>query len=88
MDLKGVGFSFINDEPREVLYMAMLRIHLEYWDFVPKLGNNQNKTDFIFNLGHFQIDNLLEDKDPVLMGPKFLNPDLITNHHNYLDENK
>lgn len=73
MNFKGFGFSFIDNKPEELLYICMERLLMRYESSTsenPAKGEKKFNTIVDMRLYNFQIDNLISDKLPVLMGPK------------------
>ena len=71
LDLKGVGISIVDKEPKEVIYLSLYRIWIKYSSEVTNRGNgvieNEEEVDLI--LYHMQIDNMVSLENPILFSP-------------------
>ena len=71
-NLKGIGFSFIDQEPKEILYISLYKIYFNY-NYIMKylIDNSENiKEEFIFKILNIQIDYCLDNSFKVIMSPK------------------
>ena len=71
-NLKGIGFSLIDQEPKEILYISLYKINFNY-NYIMKylIDNSENiKEEFIFNIYNIQIDYCLDNSFKVIMSPK------------------
>ena len=78
VEFKGFGLSFINNLPRGLIYLRISDIDLEYQEraFLEPAdqarGKDSQETETIIELkiGNFQIDNLINNEMPVVIGAK------------------
>ncbi len=76
--LKGIGMSFIDNQPKELMYLRMDDFNLKYenWNALAKKIYEQNhlrtQTFSVINLeiGNLQLDNMIHEEMPVVFGPK------------------
>jgi vacuolar protein sorting-associated protein 13A/C len=68
--LLGVGVSLIDNEPKELIYMSMHEINSIIEKKVVAENKMHSTTFYIsFNIGHIQVDNMLNKSSPVIFGP-------------------
>ena len=72
--LKGLGISMIDNKPQELLYMRLNDFNMKYNWSKFKLPDTKDMTEerieFMMDIGHIQIDNLISEEMPVLLGAK------------------
>ena len=68
----GFGFSFINEEPKELMYICFNSVSLQYKETtlqdLIKTAQSEIITELSLAVSNIQIDNLLDEKMPVLLG--------------------
>jgi len=76
-DFKGLGVSFIDNQPKELIYLCINDLALAYNylvvnDHKKDSGGSSTltRTFLKFQVGNLQIDNLINDEMPVVIGPK------------------
>jgi len=74
-DFKGIGFTFIDNVPKELLFMCFNRLVVDYKQVSQPSKmedgiseSTTTKTDIQLTLDNFQIDNLVDEEMPVLLG--------------------
>jgi hypothetical protein len=75
VNLKGAGLSLIDEEPKELIYACVMDLDLDFATFRHmKPGSNDKvkeiRMDTTFTIGHVQIDNMIDDANPVIFCPK------------------
>lgn len=83
VDLKGLGFTFIDNHPKELMFIQLCGVVVNYSsisqtqvliDSENASGRKELRESTITNtkckltLGNFQIDNLVDEEMPVLLG--------------------
>ena len=83
VELKGLGISLIDNEPKEVLYLSIYKMQfmLEKWtekqqakneeqlEGLEMEGGNEQVTKYELRIDHIQIDNMLNNLMPVFFCP-------------------
>ena len=72
LKIKGIGISFIDKGPQELLYVSLNDLNVVY-NYNSKKDDQKmtlTKTVIDVSLGNFQIDNMINDDMPVVIGPK------------------
>jgi len=71
--IMGVGLSIIDNEPKELIYLSAHEIYIGMEKDVI-LEDDLRDTNYllVFNVGHVQIDNMLNKSFPVIFGPQAL----------------
>lgn len=73
LDLRGIGLSFIDDKPVEILFLTLfgINIDLHRWAESRSDGSGvlETMTRIKLNLNHVQIDNMVNDIMPVILAP-------------------
>ena len=71
LDLRGLGISIVDKEPKEVIYMSLYRIKINYSSESAEKDNGvteiSQEVDMI--LYHMQIDNMVSMENPILFTP-------------------
>lgn len=58
MKLKGIGISFVDSEPKEVLYMSIYKIEFDILRITDTdLHGTKTETELDVKIFHMQIDN-------------------------------
>ena len=72
VNLPGFGFSFIDQEPKELIFVCLNKVVIGYNCEVSMLSceDEETKEETSFSIFNVQIDNLLDDNMPVLFGAK------------------
>lgn len=69
---KGFGVSLIDNKPRELLYICVNELDLEYTfgsrELVDVTEDKEEITRFMMDIGNIQIDNLVNEDMPVIFG--------------------
>ena len=89
--IKGIGLSFLDEEPKEIFYISFYEIKLLYSNsYFPSLKKtNEINESFEFYLKNFQIDSSLNNTLKTLIYPKNQNiPSLETEEIDDKDEDK
>lgn len=86
LDLKGVGISIVDKEPKEIIYLSLYRICIKYTSEVTDQSNgvveSNEEVDLI--LYHMQIDNMVSLENPILFSPiEVLDKDSIFSNPEY-----
>lgn len=80
MDMKGIGISLIDNEPKEVLFVSVYKLSflIEKWtEQQAKRGGdeddmekvNEQVTKYDLRIDHIQVDNMLNNVHPVFFCP-------------------
>ena len=70
LTLMGIGVSLIDNKPEELIYMSMHEIDSVIEKKVVAENKMHSTTLYIsFNVGHVQIDNMLNISAPIIFGP-------------------
>ena len=71
LDLRGIGMSIVDKEPKEVIYMSLYKIIINYSTETADRGDGvteiNQEVDMI--LYHMQIDNMVSMENPILFTP-------------------
>ncbi len=71
--LQGFGVSVMDGEPKELLYLSLYEVSLELEKNVKIEAEHKDATYYLsVNVGHVQVDNMLEKSFPVIFGPQRL----------------
>jgi len=71
--LIGIGFSLIDSDPKELLYLSLHELDVEFEAKVAIIKKVRDTSFFLkINLGHMQVDNMLNKSFPVIFGPQCL----------------
>lgn len=71
--LMGFGVSLIDNEPKEIIYISAHEIDTILEQKITKEIDTQDTNYFIsLNIGHIQIDNMLDKSFPIIFGPQRL----------------
>lgn len=86
LELKGVGISIVDKEPKEIIYLSLYRICIKYANEVKDRGDgcieSNDEVDLI--LYHMQVDNMVSLENPILFSPvEILNKDSIFSDEEY-----
>ena len=72
INLRGVGVSIVNKEPKEILYLSLYGLEVGFGqETLEKNDTNQIEMSLELNLklNHFQIDNMANDENPIIIAP-------------------
>lgn len=71
IDLKGLGVSIVDKEPKELMYLSIFRIHVEGIRDVKKqqFGVTETENEYKLKIYHVQIDNMTSIENPLLLSP-------------------
>eukprot|EP00347_Sterkiella_histriomuscorum_P017164 403350423 len=73
LDLRGIGLSFIDEKPVELLFLSLfgINIDLHRWAESRSDGSGilETMTRITLHLNHLQIDNMVNDIMPVILAP-------------------
>ena len=87
MKLKGIGVSFVDSEPKEVLYMSIYKIELNVEKVTDTdIHGTKTETDINIKVYHMQVDNQVPTKgrNKIIFGPqKEINFEAIDNEEDY-----
>ena len=73
LDLMGFSFSVIDNQPRELINVTIKNLQLKISDKEYQCdGHVESKTKINASLGLLQIDNLVNEDLPVILGPSSL----------------
>ena len=73
IEIKGIGFSIINEALLELFYISFYSLKIKYLSNLLVSENNtlsQNTQNFVFHLSNFQIDYCLNDSIKYIVAPK------------------
>lgn len=74
INLKGMGISIVDEEPKELLYISIYMIDAfvmkesKMVDFSQKTFEDQEEYDL--KIGHMQIDNVISKENPIIFSPE------------------
>lgn len=75
VEFKGLGLTFIDNKPKELIFVCLNQLAVSYkcvtQTSLLEDGSKDTtciKTEFELTLGNFQIDNMIDDTMPVLIG--------------------
>jgi len=83
--LKGLGLSFLDNQPKELIYVTLDDIELRYSaKTITEIDGEQQvtSTKLMSKIGSVQIDNLLNEDMPVVIGPTKFNPTCLKRRSN------
>jgi hypothetical protein len=86
LDLRGVGLSFVDKEPKEILYISIFKIVAKYDSETINKGRGQLEINEEYDLMvyHMQIDNMVSLENPILFSPmEILDKDQIVTNPEY-----
>ncbi|CAI2359786.1 unnamed protein product [Moneuplotes crassus] len=86
LDLRGLGISFVDKEPKEVLYISIFRIiaKIERETVNKGRGVIETSEEYDFMIYHFQIDNMVTTENSILFSPEeILDKEKILNDEEY-----
>ena len=68
LDLRGVGISIVDKEPKEILYISIFKIVIKANSETTDKGRGVIETNEEYDLllYHFQIDNMVSLENPIL----------------------
>ena len=71
IDLKGLGVSIVDKEPKEIMYLSIYRILIEGSRDVKKqqFGVIETEEEYKLKIYHIQIDNMASVENPILLSP-------------------
>lgn len=71
LDLRGLGISIVDKEPKEVLYISLYRIRFKVEQEVTDKGKGitESNEEYDLTLYHMQIDNMVSLENPILFSP-------------------
>lgn len=71
---KGFGITLIDNKPQELIYICLneldLKLHTKEFEIKGSKGMIENSIIFMFDIGNLQIDNLVNEEMPVLLGQR------------------
>ena len=71
--MKGIGLSFIDYQPRELLYLSIYNIKFGMQNWIETRidgsGLMESITKFKLNIDHLQLDNMINQIMPVVLAP-------------------
>ena len=73
IELRGLGLSFVDAEPKEVMYFSILNIAMFYAQGVQASDRGQETiTSINFSVQHMQIDNQIPNESPnqIIIAPE------------------
>lgn len=72
LDLKGIGVSIVDDEPKEILYLSIYQILVSWVSEKIRLegGEIENQDEYNLLVSHIQIDNMLSEENPIIFSPE------------------
>ena len=74
INLKGLGISIVDEEPKELIYLAIYKIkgrvikENKIVDFTNIVYENQEEYELI--ISHMQIDNVISKENPIIFTPE------------------
>lgn len=86
LNLRGLGISIVDKEPKEILYLSIFKIDVKYISETTNKGNGVMETNEEYDLMvyHMQIDNMVSLENPILFSPmEVLDKDKILNDPEY-----
>jgi len=90
IDLRGLGVSVVDQEPKELMYISIFKINfsLQKWNEVQQTEGErviETLTEFNLKVDHMQIDNMVHEMMPVLFSPtkELVKDDLAEKDENY-----
>jgi hypothetical protein len=86
LNLRGIGISIVDKEPKEVLYLSIFKIVVKYDSETTDKGNGVMETNEEYDLMvfHMQIDNMVSLENPILFSPmEVLDKDKILDDEEY-----
>ena len=71
LDLYGIGFSIINEQPKEIFYLSLYKIHLFYKfsKSINILNEMESYKSLLFSLSNFQLDYCLDNSYEIIFNP-------------------
>jgi hypothetical protein len=71
IDLRGIGISIVDKEPKEVMYLSIFRIlmNLKQESLTKPNGVIESEEEFDVMVYHMQIDNMVSLDNPILFSP-------------------
>jgi hypothetical protein len=72
LDLKGIGISIVDEEPKEILYLSIYQILVSWINEKIRLegGEIENQDEYNLLISHIQIDNMLSEENPIIFSPE------------------
>lgn len=74
VNLEGVGVSIVDEEPKEILFLSIYRIHASMINETKLVDNEvhiiENQEEYNLRISHIQIDNVTSKDNPVLFSPE------------------
>ena len=70
--LKGLGLSFVTNDPKELLYISIYHLQIKLSRNSIQSKVKQTDTELKMKIGHIQVDNMLDKSFPTIFTPKKL----------------
>ena len=74
MSFEGIGISFVDEEPKELIYLSIYKIDGSIIDETRTIEFNdknlEHQKEYDLTIAHMQIDNVVSKENPIILSPE------------------